>query len=80
MSYEDRHEFFSILENLTGTKESIKSAKNWIADRSTYSHDIVDFLDKFINDSNLSPDKQLYIVYLINDVLYHWFVFIYYIY
>lgn len=62
-------ELNNILNNLTGTKESIKSAKNWFMQRSPF----VPALCEALKDRIFSLDdceKQLHIIYLANDILF----------
>ncbi|XP_057528644.1 uncharacterized protein LOC130807456 [Amaranthus tricolor] len=62
-------ELNNVLVNLTGTKESIKSAKAWFMQRSPFAPALAEALrDRVfaIDDS----DKQLHIVYLANDILF----------
>ena len=71
LSAENRKEFSEILQELSGTKESIKSATNWISQHCYTISDVVSMVDIEIN-SNISYDKKLYIFYVVNDVLGYW--------
>ncbi|XP_057958890.1 uncharacterized protein LOC131151633 [Malania oleifera] len=62
-------ELNNVLNNLTGTKESIKGAKIWFMQRSPFAPALAEALrDRFfdIDDS----ERQLHIVYLANDILF----------
>lgn len=71
LSTEGRAELANILQELTGTKESIKSATNWISQHCFSIADVVSLIDIEIN-SNIEYDKKLYIFYVVNDVLGYW--------
>ncbi|KAG8377318.1 hypothetical protein BUALT_Bualt08G0020800 [Buddleja alternifolia] len=62
-------ELNGVLNNLTGTKESIKGAKTWFMQRSPF----VPALAEALRDRVFSLDdseRQLHIVYLANDILF----------
>lgn len=62
-------ELNGVLNNLTGTKESIKGAKTWFMQRSPFAPGLAEAL----RDRVLSLDdseRQLHIVYLANDILF----------
>lgn len=62
-------EMNSMLNNLTGTKESIKGAKIWFMQRSPFAPALAEALrDRVfaLDDS----ERQLHIVYLANDILF----------
>ncbi|KAA8528203.1 hypothetical protein F0562_035546 [Nyssa sinensis] len=62
-------ELNSVLNNLTGTKESIKGAKMWFMQRSPFAPALADALrDRVfaVDDS----ERQLHIIYLANDILF----------
>ncbi|XP_075503632.1 SUPPRESSOR-OF-WHITE-APRICOT/SURP RNA-binding domain containing protein 1-like [Primulina tabacum] len=62
-------ELNGVLNNLSGTKESIKSAKTWFMQRSTFAAALAEALrDRLfaLDDS----EGQLHIVYLANDILF----------
>ncbi|XP_077210367.1 SWAP (Suppressor-of-White-APricot)/surp RNA-binding domain-containing protein [Tasmannia lanceolata] len=62
-------ELSSVLNNLTGTKESIKGAKIWFMQRSPFAPALAEAL----RDRVLSLDdseRQLHIIYLANDILF----------
>jgi len=65
---EDRKELSDLLQALTGTKESIKSATSWISQHCYYASDVVSTMDIEIN-SNISYEKKLFIFYVVNDTL-----------
>ena len=67
----DRKELSDILQALTGTKESIKSATNWITQHSYMVSDVVSMIDIEIN-SKIDYEKKLFIFYVVNDVLGYW--------
>lgn len=75
LNNDSRAELANILHELTGTKESIKSATNWISQHCYSIGDVVSLIDIEIN-SNIDYDKKLYIFYVVNDVLGYWLVFI----
>jgi hypothetical protein len=60
-----------MLQGLTGTKESIKTATNWISQHCYYASDVVATIDSEIN-SSVPYEKKLFIFYVVNDVLGHW--------
>lgn len=62
-------ELNGVLNSLTGTKESIKSAKTWFMQRSPF----VPALAEALRDRVFSLDdseRQLHLVYLANDILF----------
>ncbi|CAN4109482.1 unnamed protein product [Withania somnifera] len=62
-------ELSNVINNLTGTKESIKGAKSWFMQRSPF----VPALAESLRDRVFSIDdseRQLHIVYLANDILF----------
>ena len=62
-------ELNTVLNNLNGTKESIKGAKNWFMQRSPFAPALAEALrDRIfaLDDS----ERQLHIVYLANDILF----------
>ncbi|GMH24327.1 hypothetical protein Nepgr_026170 [Nepenthes gracilis] len=62
-------ELNNVLNNLTGTKESIKGAKIWFMQRSPFAPALAEALrDRVfaLDDS----EKQLHIIYLANDILF----------
>ncbi|KAL6549091.1 hypothetical protein OROHE_008936 [Orobanche hederae] len=62
-------ELNGVLNSLTGTKESIKSAKTWFMQRTPFVH----ALSEALRDRVFSLDdseRQLHIVYLANDILF----------
>lgn len=62
-------ELNSVLNNLNGTKESIKGAKNWFMQRSPFAPALAEALrDRmFVLDDS---ERQLHIIYLANDILF----------
>ncbi|CAM8970188.1 unnamed protein product [Rhodiola kirilowii] len=62
-------ELNNILNNLNGTKESIKGAKTWFMQRSSFAPSMAEALKERIFQVNDS-EKQLYIIYLVNDILF----------
>lgn len=59
-----------ILDNLTGTKESIKAAKSWFMQRTAYGPAMVEILkDRVLAMDDV--DRQLHIIYLANDILFN---------
>ena len=62
-------ELSNVLNNLTGTKESIKGAKIWFMQRSPFAPALAEALrDRVfaLDDS----ERQLHIIYLANDILF----------
>ncbi|GLU01105.1 hypothetical protein SLE2022_184300 [Rubroshorea leprosula] len=62
-------ELNNVLNNLSGTKESIKSAKIWFMQRSLFAPALAEALrDRIValDDS----ERQLHIIYLANDILF----------
>ncbi|XWS72900.1 hypothetical protein CRYUN_Cryun02cG0079200 [Craigia yunnanensis] len=62
-------ELTNVLNNLNGTKESIKSAKIWFMQRSPFAPALADALrDRVfaLDDS----ERQLHVIYLANDILF----------
>uniref|UniRef100_A0A7N0RCQ9 Uncharacterized protein n=1 Tax=Kalanchoe fedtschenkoi TaxID=63787 RepID=A0A7N0RCQ9_KALFE len=62
-------ELNNILNNLSGTKESIKGAKSWFMQRSSFAPAMAEALRERIFQVNDS-EKQLHIIYLVNDILF----------
>ncbi|CAA0810883.1 SWAP (Suppressor-of-White-APricot)/surp RNA-binding domain-containing protein [Striga hermonthica] len=62
-------EMNGILNNLTGTKESIKSAKTWFMQRSPFLAALAEALRDRVFSLDDS-ERQLHIVYLANDILF----------
>lgn len=62
-------ELNNVLNNLTGTKESIKGAKIWFMQRSPFAPALAEALrDRvFVVDDS---ERQLHIIYLANDILF----------
>lgn len=62
-------ELNNILNSLTGTKDSIKGAKNWFMQRSPFVPALAEALKDRIFSLD-DPEKQLHIIYLANDILF----------
>lgn len=62
-------ELHSVLNNLTGTKESIKGAKMWFMQRSPFAPALAEALRERVLALDDS-ERQLHIVYLANDILF----------
>ncbi|KAL1210467.1 hypothetical protein V5N11_006793 [Cardamine amara subsp. amara] len=62
-------ELNSVLSNLNGTKESIKSAKIWFMQRSPFAPALAEALRDRVFAMDDS-DRQMHIVYLANDILF----------
>lgn len=62
-------ELNNVLNNLNGTKESIKGAKNWFMQRSPFAPALAEALREriFVLDDS---ERQLHIIYLANDILF----------
>ncbi|ERN06855.1 calcium homeostasis endoplasmic reticulum protein [Amborella trichopoda] len=62
-------ELGGVLNNLTGTKESIKGAKIWFMQRSPFAPALAEALrDRVLTLDD--SEKQLHIIYLANDILF----------
>ncbi|KAJ7975946.1 Calcium homeostasis endoplasmic reticulum protein [Quillaja saponaria] len=62
-------ELSNVLNNLNGTKESIKGAKIWFMQRSPFAPALADALrDRVFALDDV--DRQLHIIYLANDILF----------
>eukprot|EP01018_Ginkgo_biloba_P022688 Gb_16843 [translate_table: standard] len=62
-------ELYNVLNNLSGTKESIKGAKIWFMQRSPFAPALAEALkDRVIALDD--AEKQLHIIYLANDILF----------
>ncbi|XP_078437389.1 SWAP (Suppressor-of-White-APricot)/surp RNA-binding domain-containing protein [Wolffia australiana] len=62
-------ELGGVLGGLTGTKESIKGAKNWFVQRSQFAPALAEALKErmfFLDDS----ERQMHIIFLANDILF----------
>ncbi|KAF9588767.1 hypothetical protein IFM89_015494 [Coptis chinensis] len=62
-------ELGNVLNNLTGTKESIKGAKIWFMQRSPFAPALAEALRERVLSLEDS-ERQLHIVYLANDILF----------
>uniref|UniRef100_A0A0C9S5N9 TSA: Wollemia nobilis Ref_Wollemi_Transcript_18744_2473 transcribed RNA sequence n=1 Tax=Wollemia nobilis TaxID=56998 RepID=A0A0C9S5N9_9CONI len=62
-------ELYNVLNNLTGTKESIKSAKIWFMQRSPFAPALAEALRDRVMVLD-DAERQLHIVYLANDILF----------
>eukprot|EP00262_Sarcandra_glabra_P018508 TRINITY_DN666_c0_g1_i1.p1 TRINITY_DN666_c0_g1~~TRINITY_DN666_c0_g1_i1.p1 ORF type:complete len:703 (-),score=137.68 TRINITY_DN666_c0_g1_i1:372-2480(-) len=62
-------ELGSVLNNLTGTKESIKGAKLWFMQRSPFAPALAEALRERVLALDDS-ERQLHIIYLANDILF----------
>eukprot|EP01125_Pyxidicula_operculata_P006442 TRINITY_DN2230_c0_g1_i1.p1 TRINITY_DN2230_c0_g1~~TRINITY_DN2230_c0_g1_i1.p1 ORF type:complete len:600 (-),score=140.95 TRINITY_DN2230_c0_g1_i1:26-1801(-) len=69
LSESDYKEITKILEELNGSADRIKNAKNWVLDRVSSSFYILKAIHKHI--VNGEPKKKLFYVYLLNDCLHH---------
>ncbi|XP_024401408.1 uncharacterized protein [Physcomitrium patens] len=58
-----------ILDNLTGTKESIKGAKMWFMQRAAYGPALVEVLKERVLSMD-DVERQLHIIYLANEILF----------
>lgn len=68
-------ELQNVLSNLTGTKESIKSAKIWFTQRSPFAPALAEALRDRVFATDDS-ERQLHIIYLANDILFDRYEFI----
>ncbi|XP_043688046.1 calcium homeostasis endoplasmic reticulum protein isoform X2 [Telopea speciosissima] len=62
-------ELNNVLNNLTGTKESIKGAKMWFMQRSPFAPALAEALKERVLALDDS-ERQLHIIYLANDILF----------
>ncbi|KAL6012644.1 hypothetical protein ACLOJK_003133 [Asimina triloba] len=62
-------ELTNVLNNLTGTKESIKGAKIWFMQRSPFAPALAEALKDRVLALDES-ERQLHIIYLANDILF----------
>ena len=62
-------ELTNVLNNLNGTKESIKSAKIWFMQRSPFAPALADALRHRVFALDDS-ERQLHVIYLANDILF----------
>ncbi|KAK3019889.1 hypothetical protein RJ639_002938 [Escallonia herrerae] len=62
-------ELNNVLNNLTGTKESIKGAKIWFMQRSPFAPALAEALKERVIALDDS-ERQLHIIYLANDILF----------
>eukprot|EP01112_Ceratiomyxa_fruticulosa_P011294 TRINITY_DN3052_c0_g2_i1.p1 TRINITY_DN3052_c0_g2~~TRINITY_DN3052_c0_g2_i1.p1 ORF type:complete len:576 (-),score=147.14 TRINITY_DN3052_c0_g2_i1:51-1778(-) len=68
LTAEELEEFHRILGALEGTKDSIRTAKNWILQHSKEAKAVCQVLQTFTHSLTQSS-RRLYVVYLVNDVL-----------
>ncbi|KAG9459794.1 hypothetical protein H6P81_004302 [Aristolochia fimbriata] len=62
-------ELIGVLNNLNGTKESIKGAKSWFMQRSPFAPALAEALrDRVLTLDD--SERQLHIIYLANDILF----------
>jgi len=59
-----------LIDTLVPTKDSIRTAKQWVVTHENLSHIVVDFIRKRM-EGNVEFSVKLNILYLINDVLHH---------
>ncbi|KAK1550149.1 hypothetical protein Q3G72_014540 [Acer saccharum] len=62
-------ELNNVLNNLNGTKESIKSAKTWFMQRSPFAPALAEALRERVFAVD-DAERQLHIIYLANDILF----------
>ncbi|KAA8520996.1 hypothetical protein F0562_011669 [Nyssa sinensis] len=62
-------ELNNVINNLTGTKESIKGAKIWFMQRSPFAPALAEALRDRVFAMDDS-ERQLHIIYLVNDILF----------
>ena len=67
----EEEELEDLVARLSGTKESIKSGKDWILARTEKSRAIVRLLVRRLGALENDATRRLHMVYLINDVLHH---------
>ncbi|KAK9716082.1 hypothetical protein RND81_06G210200 [Saponaria officinalis] len=69
LPYDVAMELNNVVVNLSGTKESIKSAKAWFMQRSAFAPALAETLRERVFALDDS-EKQLHIIYLANDILF----------
>jgi hypothetical protein len=69
-------ELHDVVTNLNGTKESIKGAKTWFMQRAPFAPALAEALRERVFALEDS-ERQLHIVFLVNDILFEGYVFIY---
>ncbi|XP_057837399.1 uncharacterized protein LOC131047634 [Cryptomeria japonica] len=62
-------ELYNVLNNLSGTKESIKGAKIWFMQRSPFAPALAEALKDRVMALH-DAERQLHIIYLANDILF----------
>lgn len=67
-------ELSNVLNNLSGTKESIKGAKIWFMQRSPFAPALAEALRDRVFSVDDS-ERQLHIIYLANDILFDRYAF-----
>jgi len=65
-----KKEFLDLLENLSGTKSSIKAGKDWILEQAEHHEAILYYIRKMLTNEQ-DYNKKLNLIYLISDVLHH---------
>eukprot|EP00271_Cylindrocystis_brebissonii_P016827 TRINITY_DN413_c5_g1_i1.p1 TRINITY_DN413_c5_g1~~TRINITY_DN413_c5_g1_i1.p1 ORF type:complete len:787 (-),score=157.24 TRINITY_DN413_c5_g1_i1:325-2685(-) len=64
-------EMQEVLGTLTGTKEVIKSAKAWFMQRVSFAPLLVEGIKAQVKALSGEPERQLHVVFLINDILFN---------
>lgn len=68
LSPEVHAELKGVLDNLTGSKESIKGAKTWFMSRSPFAPSLAELLkDRVVGTEDV--ERQLHMLYVANDIL-----------
>ncbi|KAJ7518744.1 hypothetical protein O6H91_20G006200 [Diphasiastrum complanatum] len=63
-------ELQGVLDNLSGTKESIKGAKTWFMQRSVFAPALAEAMCTRVLATD-DVERQLHIIYLVNDILFN---------
>jgi hypothetical protein len=66
-------ELAQVLESLNGTKDAIKGAKAWFMQHApSFAYPLAAALRDRVRQLAAESERQLHVVYLVNDILFHW--------
>lgn len=66
-------ELGQVLDSLNGTKDAIKGAKTWFMQHAPlYAYPLAIALRDRVRQLFQDSERQLHVVYLVNDILFHW--------